>query len=288
MLMILAAGCGAKPQAAPASQGAETSAASTKAAAGKYSVRVEDESGAPVADTSIQFCTDTFCISKKTDAEGIAVFEQSPGSGYFIHVLKVPEGYAEDETEYPVPEKHGTVNIVLRTAETEAGTGEEAAEEENAGEAEGEMFEGLKIGDQVFYESSDLEGDPLRSIALFSEAKVTMINLWATWCYYCVVELPDLAELAKEFEAQDCRIIGICTDANDPDSAEAARALLKDAGVEYVNLRGEDHVFEVFPARCLPTTFFVDREGKVLTDPVEGANLNAYREAMKEALKRVE
>ena len=319
MMMLLMAGCGAKQQAPAPSQAAETTAAATKAPettaaaqaaettaaaqaaettaaateeAGKYSVKVEDESGAPVAGVTIQFCTDSLCMTGKTDAEGIASFAQAPGS-YTVHVLRVPDGYAEDPAEYSTPEKPGTVNIVLKAAETEAETaaaaGEETQAEETGGEADGgEVFEPLKIGDQVFYESSDLEGNPLRSTAVFSEAKVTMVNLWATWCYYCVEELPELAKLAKEFEAQDCQIIGICTDADNPDTAEVARAFLEDAGAEYVNFWGEDYVFDVFPATCLPTTIFVDKDGNVLTDPVEGANLNGYREALKEALKRVE
>ena len=319
MMMLLMAGCGAKQQAPAPSQAAETTAAATKAPettaaaqaaettaaaqaaettaaateeAGKYSVKVEDESGAPVAGVTIQFCTDSLCMTGKTDAEGIASFAQAPGS-YTVHVLRVPDGYAEDPAEYSTPEKPGTVNIVLKAAETEAETaaaaGEETQAEETGGEADGgEVFEPLKIGDQVFYESSDLEGNPLRSTAVFSEAKVTMVNLWATWCYYCVEELPELAKLAKEFEAQDCQIIGICTDANNPETAAEAIALLEDAGAEYLNLWGEDYVFDVFPVTCLPTTVFVDKDGNILTDPVEGANLNGYREALKEALKRVE
>ena len=321
MMMLLLAGCGAKQQAPAPSQAAETTAAAAKApettaaaakaaettaaaaktpettaaaaeAAGKYSVKVEDESGAPVSGVTIQFCTDSLCMTGKTDAEGIASFEQAPGS-YTVHVLRVPDGYAEDPAEYLTPEKPGTVNIVLKASETETDTaaaaGEETQAEETGGEADGEeVFETLKIGDQVFYESSDLEGNPLRSTAIFSEAKVTMVNIWATWCYYCVEELPELAKLAKEFEAQDCQIIGICTDADNPDTAEVARAFLEDAGAEYLNLWGEDYVFDVFPVTCLPTTIFVDKDGNVLTDPVEGANLNGYREALKEALKRVE
>ena len=38
----------------------------------------------------------------------------------------------------------------------------------------------------------------------------------------------------------------------------------------------------------LPTTYFVDSEGKVLTAPVRGANFDLYRERLEEALKAVE
>ena len=50
----------------------------------------------------------------KTDSDGIAGFDCDAGS-YTVHILKVPEGYASDDTEYPAPSAPGTVTIVLRT-----------------------------------------------------------------------------------------------------------------------------------------------------------------------------
>ena len=48
-----------------------------------------------------------------TNENGIAVFEKEAGN-YTIHVLKVPEGYAPDDTEYTAPDKPGQVVIVLK------------------------------------------------------------------------------------------------------------------------------------------------------------------------------
>ena len=77
-----------------------------------YEVLVNDPGGKPVSGVTIQFCSDTECLVGKTDENGIAVFEKEGGS-YTVHVLKVPEGYAEDKAEYPAPEKPGRVTIVL-------------------------------------------------------------------------------------------------------------------------------------------------------------------------------
>ena len=48
---------------------------------------------------------------------GIASFEQEEGSAYTVHVYQVPEGYAEDKTEYPAPETYGDITITLRASE---------------------------------------------------------------------------------------------------------------------------------------------------------------------------
>ena len=38
----------------------------------------------------------------------------------------------------------------------------------------------------------------------------------------------------------------------------------------------------------LPTTYFVDSEGRVLTTPIRGVDFNKYNERLEEALKAVE
>ena len=79
-----------------------------------YRVIVSDESGAGVQGVMVQFCSDQMCMMGETDASGIAVFENQPEGAYTVHVYSVPEGYAEDETEYTAPEKYGDVNIILK------------------------------------------------------------------------------------------------------------------------------------------------------------------------------
>ena len=81
-----------------------------------YVVLVMDENEAPVEGVGVQLCSDSACILEKTDATGYVQFTAEEGS-YTIHILTVPAGFAEDDTEYPVPEKYGLVTIVLKAAE---------------------------------------------------------------------------------------------------------------------------------------------------------------------------
>ena len=78
-----------------------------------YEVLVNDSAGTPVPGVTIQFCSDTDCSIGTTNEKGIAVFDKEAGS-YTIHVLKTPEGYAPDDTEYSAPAKPGQVVIVLK------------------------------------------------------------------------------------------------------------------------------------------------------------------------------
>ena len=87
-------------------------ACGTKAPAA-YEVLVTDEAGKPVPGVKVQFCSDTECILGTTDDKGLAAFQKEAGA-YTVHVLKAPEGFAADDTEYPAPAEPGRVTIVLR------------------------------------------------------------------------------------------------------------------------------------------------------------------------------
>ncbi len=81
-----------------------------------YRVITVDESGAPVEGVAVQLCSDQMCLMAETSSDGIATFEQEEGT-YTVHIYKVPEGYAEDKTEYPAPETYGDVKVTLKAAE---------------------------------------------------------------------------------------------------------------------------------------------------------------------------
>ena len=78
-----------------------------------YQVLVVDEAGNPVPGAMIQFCSDTECMTGKTDNSGISVFEKEAGS-YTVHVLKVPEGFQKNDTEYTAPAEPGPLTVVLQ------------------------------------------------------------------------------------------------------------------------------------------------------------------------------
>ena len=148
-------------------------------------------------------------------------------------------------------------------------------------------FEVAPIGTQLSFETTDLNGNAVSSADLFAGHKVTMINLWATRCTYCKHEMPELEELSKELAERNCQIVGICTDLDD-DNVQQAIKILEDNGVTYTNIKQTDEMAQTLLTVGLPTTYFVDSEGRILTVPVRGENFVKYREKIEEALKAVE
>ncbi|MCR5591019.1 MAG: TlpA family protein disulfide reductase [Lachnospiraceae bacterium] len=144
------------------------------------------------------------------------------------------------------------------------------------------------IGKKIEFTATDMDGNTITSEEIFSQHEYTMVNAWATWCGWCVKELPDLAKLDKELAEKDCAIIGILGDGTDGATIEDGRQLLKQTGCTYLNLLPWDGALEDdFPITYgWPTSFFVDREGRMAAYPVVGADLDGYKATFNELLAK--
>lgn len=141
-----------------------------------------------------------------------------------------------------------------------------------------------ELGSKLVFETTDLEGNSITSDEIFTGHRVTMINMWATWCDPCKNELPELAKMAEDFEKQDCQIIGICLDAEDEETMAEARAILADAGVDYLNIVPFEGREGLLPNQLYPTTYFVDEDGIVQDEVINGALLTQYPQAIEKLL----
>ena len=56
------------------------------------------------------------------------------------------------------------------------------------------------------------------------KGKVTVVNLWATWCGPCVIEMPTLAKLAADYQGQPVEVVAVSVDR--PADADKARAFI--------------------------------------------------------------
>ena len=90
------------------------------------------------------------------------------------------------------------------------------------------------------------------------EGQVVVLNVWATWCPPCVVETPGFVDLAGEFEG-DVQFVGLAAE----DDEAAVRAFAQKYGVPYPLVMVG--ALEAPPPedRVLPTTYVIDRAGRV-------------------------
>ena len=126
------------------------------------------------------------------------------------------------------------------------------------------------VGTVISFETTDLDGNPVRSEDIFKDHEVTMVNLWATWCHNCIGEMTELGEMAERLAEKNVAVVGICTDADD--ELEACREILKEHNVNYLNLMPVEGLEELLMwDGALPTSYFFGSDGTLLCLGFRGA-----------------
>lgn len=117
----------------------------------------------------------------------------------------------------------------------------------------------------------DLDG---KSIHLSDyKGKWVIINLWATWCPPCLVEIPDLIMFQEDHKGKDAVVLGVNYEANDP---QKVKNFADSQMINYpiVRFKGKvDGKSTPFgPLKGLPTTYMVTPKGDVVAARVGMVN----------------
>ena len=126
------------------------------------------------------------------------------------------------------------------------------------------------------FEGKDLDGNTVKSSDLFSGNAVTVVNFWFTTCGPCVGELGDLDTLNKELSGKGGALIGINAFTLDGNEAAIsdAKDVLTQSGATYQNVyfdSGSEAGKFVESIYAYPTTYVVNRSGRIVGDPIVGA-----------------
>ena len=142
---------------------------------------------------------------------------------------------------------------------------------------------------QVVFEAQDIEGNTVSS-AIFSDSKLTMINVWATYCNPCLKEMPGLGELASEYDAETFQLIGIISDVQEGAGQELmdlAAGLIEQTGADYTHLLLNESLYYSMleDVTAVPTTFFVDENGVILGAVVGSMEKSSWEELINALLE---
>lgn len=141
---------------------------------------------------------------------------------------------------------------------------------------------------QLTFTAKDLDGNEVDQ-SVFANAKLTMMNIWATFCGPCINEMPELGELAAE-GGTDYQIIGVCADLNGTeDMLEDAKEIVSQTKANYLHLQPSEDLYPVLTASSsVPVTFFFDSEGKLVGKGILGAqDKDTWSQVISERLEMV-
>ena len=129
-------------------------------------------------------------------------------------------------------------------------------------------------------EFQTLAGQPFRLNDV--KGRVVLLNFWATWCIPCREEIPELNALQRELEAQGLKVIGASTE----DSAEGVNDYQQSvAKFEYEVLLGGDDAKARLEHPQLPTTYLIDRQGRIRQKIIGARNKAGWEAVVKPLLE---
>jgi cytochrome c-type biogenesis protein len=123
-----------------------------------------------------------------------------------------------------------------------------------------------------------LDGAPFKLKDL--KGRVVLLNFWATWCIPCRSEIPSLSAMQKDLDSRGLSIIGVSYD----DTADLIQRFQKDIPQSYQIVLGGRDVGSQLPASPLPTTYIIDRQGRIREKMIGERTREAFEAVIKPLL----
>lgn len=131
---------------------------------------------------------------------------------------------------------------------------------------------------------------------MFEEHKITMINLFTTWCSPCINEIPDLQKLYEQMSGEGVNIVGIVLDAADSSGnedakvIEKAKLLAERTKAAYPFLIPDKSMLNgrLEGIEAIPETFFVDKDGTMIGQVYSGSrSLEGWKKIIESELASI-
>jgi thiol-disulfide isomerase/thioredoxin len=136
-------------------------------------------------------------------------------------------------------------------------------------------------------ELRSVSGTPIR-LSSYS-GKVLVVNLWATWCGPCRIEIPELVKLYSDYRSKGVEVVGLSTE-NPDASAQGVKEFVQDYDINYkIGWATNEVALTLMQGRdAIPQSFVIGRDGRIVRRFV-GFNATTtpplIKQAVEEALK---
>jgi peroxiredoxin len=103
-----------------------------------------------------------------------------------------------------------------------------------------------------------LDGDPFRLRE--HRGEVVVLNVWATWCAPCRVEMPGFVDLQREFRNEGVQFVGLSVDREGPG---VVQSFVEENNVNFPQIVNPSLAARHFPGDVVPRTYLIDKQGRI-------------------------
>lgn len=115
--------------------------------------------------------------------------------------------------------------------------------------------------------------------------KVVLLDFWATWCGPCKIEIPWFQEFERQYKDKGFAVIGV---AMDEEGWNVVKPFAQHMSINYRLVVGDDSIGDLYAnggIDALPTTFLIDRGGRIASVHVGLSSKNDFEDDIQELLK---
>jgi thiol-disulfide isomerase/thioredoxin len=119
--------------------------------------------------------------------------------------------------------------------------------------------------------------------------KVVVLNIWATWCGPCRLEMPELVKISNEYKTRGLVVFGIATTYNEQNDPERVKNYVKSQNVPYKIIWDDGTLsaplVQAVQARSvIPQSFVISRDGRIVKH-FSGFNVYQTPQLMRQAIE---
>src|SRR6266480_2964532 len=123
------------------------------------------------------------------------------------------------------------------------------------------------------FKAKDLASGATRTLADY-RGKVVLLNVWATWCEPCKVEMPSMEELYRAYGPRGVHVVAVSID--NTASEDSIRAFAKGLGLSFEILHDPTHEIErAYQTTGYPESFVIDGRGTIRKKWISATDWNS-------------
>lgn len=111
------------------------------------------------------------------------------------------------------------------------------------------------------FQAVDLRTGRPASLASY-RGRVLLLNIWATWCAPCRVEMPSLERLQRKFAGKDFAVVAVSVDVGD---SSEVMGFVRELGLTFDILHDRSGAIQrIYQTTGVPESFVIDRDGVII------------------------
>jgi len=115
------------------------------------------------------------------------------------------------------------------------------------------------------------------------KGKVVLLDFWATWCGPCKIEIPWFTDFQRKYKDRGFEVLGVSMD---DDGWKSVTPFVQEKKINYRIVMGDDKTGDQFGGlEALPTTFVIDRNGRIASVHIGLTNKKDFSDAIEELLQ---